>query len=190
MIQLLSKWATLKTLIPYFLIFSFFTFFLFPRYEQQLIEIAGEKVQILDKYSSYTTAQVSDLFTKLKAEGRDLDYFITSVIDMIYPLVYGPFFMLLIAFFMKKMTGSETAGLSIAFFLPLLVMLTDYAENFTTLQLLSSFPNLDEDVVFRGSKLANLKLILIILSFGAAFFSCLGWVVKTLVLMTVGRNRG
>jgi len=190
MIQLLSKWATLKTLVPAFLVFSFFTFFLFPRYEQQLTEIAGEKVQLLDKYPIYTTAQVTDLFTKLKTEGRDLHYFITSVIDMIYPLVYGPFFMLLIAFFIKKMTGSETAGLSIAFFLPLLVMLIDYGENFTTLQLLSSFPNLDEGVVFRGSKLANIKIIFILLSFGAAFFSCLGWIVKTLIVMTVGRNRG
>jgi len=190
MIQLLSKWTTLKTLIPAFLVFSFFTFFLFPRYEQQLIAIAGEDVQILDKYPTYTTAQVTDLFTTLKTEGRDVHYFITSVIDMIYPLVYGPFFMLLIAFFIKKMTGSETTGLSIAFILPLLVMMTDYAENFTILQLLSSFPNLDENLVFRGSKLANLKLIFIILSFGAAFFSCLGWIVKTLVLMTVGRNRG
>ena len=189
MLQLLSKWATPKVLIPYFLLNCLFSFFLFPKYEQQLQTIAGEEVTILDKYPTYTMAQVTELFNKIKEEGRDIHYFITSVIDMVYPLVYGPFAMLLITFLVKQIFEKPRALLSVALVIPLLLIVTDYAENLTTLELLSSFPNLDEAMVFRGSKLANLKLVFILLVGGCVIFAALGWIIKVLLLMTFARKR-
>ena len=189
MIQLLSKWAIPKVILPLFLLNCLFSFFLFPKYEQQLQELAQEKVTILDKYPTYTMAQVTDLFTKIKEEGRAIHYFLTSVIDMIYPFVYGPFLMLLITFLVKQIFDQPRALLYVAFLIPLLLMLTDYAENMTTLQLLSSFPNLDEGLVSRGSKLANLKIVCILLAGGCALFATLGWITKTLLMMTFNRQR-
>ncbi len=189
MTQLLSKWAVPKIILPFFLLNLVFAF-LFPRYENQLSAIAGEKVQILDKYPMYTKVQVMDLFTKIKAEGREIHRFMTSVVDMIYPLVYGPFLMLLITFLLKKVFGPKTGGLNFIFGICLLLMLVDYGENFTTLQLLGSFPNLEDSVVSRGSTLANLKLVLMLLCSGIALFATLGWVGSYLIKMTVNRNRG
>ena len=189
MTQLLSKWAVPKVILPFFLLNIVFAF-LFPRYENQLSTIAGEKVQILDKYPMYTKAQVMELFTKIKAEGREIHRFITSVIDMIYPLVYGPFLMLLITFLLKKVFGPKTGGIGLIFGICLLLMIVDYYENFTTLQLLSSFPNLEDSVVSRGSTLANLKLVLILLSSGLALFAFLGWIGSYLMGRIFNRNRG
>ena len=189
MIDLISKWAKSVPILSLLVLFMFFTFFLFPKYSNQLNEIAGEQVQILDKYLNYTKAQVTDLFTKIKAEGRDLHHFITSCIDMIYPLVYGPFLMLLTAFFMRKVNPKIRRGLFFAFLIPFLLMLIDYAENFTTLQLLSSFPNLDDRIINRGSKLANLKLILILISLGMVLFSALFWLLQYVLEATFSRQR-
>ncbi len=188
MTQFLLKWAVPKVILPFFLLNIIFAF-LFPRYENQLSIIAGEKVQILDKYPIYTKAQVMELFTKIKAEGREIHRFMTSVVDMIYPLVYGPFLMLLITFLLKKIFGPKPGGIGFVFGICLLLMIVDYFENFTTLQLLSSFPNLEDSVVVRGSKLANLKFILLLLCSGLALFASLGWLGSYLIKMTVNRNR-
>lgn len=190
MTQLLSKWAIPKVILPLFILNLVFALFLFPRYENQLSHIAGEKVQILDKYPIYTKAQVMELFTKIKAEGREVHRFMTSVVDMIYPLIYGPFLMLLITFLLKKVFGPRAGGIGFVFGICLLLMMVDYAENFTTLQLLNSFPNLEDSVVSRGSTTANLKLVLLLLCSGMALFSALGWIGSYLIKMTVNRNRG
>jgi len=188
MIELLKKWSKPVVIVPFLLLYLFFSFFLFPKYGNQISGIAGEEVKILDYYPKYTKAQVTELFTKIKAEGRDIHRFITGRIDMVYPLIYGPLLMLLIAFFMLKLSP-KGAGLSAAFLVPLLLMLTDYAENFTTLQLLSSFPNLDDATVARGSFLANLKLVLLLIAGGMVIFSALFWILQSLITMTLNRKR-
>ncbi len=189
MIELLKKWSKPMVILPFLLLYLFFTFFLFPKYGNQLNEIAGEKVQILDLYPNYTKAQVTELFTKIKAEGRDIHRFITGRIDMVYPLIYGPFLMLLISFFMLKISPKARRGLFFAFLVPLLLMVTDYAENFTTLQLLSSFPDLDDSVVSRGSTLANLKLLVMLIAMGMVIFSILFWILQYLLEITFSRKR-
>ena len=188
MTQLLSKWAVPKLILPLFLLNIVFAF-LFIKYETQMSTIAGEKVQILDKFPVYTKAQVMELFTKIKAEGREIHRFVTGVIDMIYPLVYGPFLMLLITFLLKKVFGPEAGGIGFVFGLCLMLMLVDYFENFTTLQLLDSFPNLEDNMVARGSKTSNLKVLLLVLCSGMAIFSALGWLGSYLIKMTVNRPR-
>ena len=189
MIELLKEWSKPMIFLPFLLLYLFFTFFLFPKYGNQLNDLAGEKVQILDLYPKYTKAQVTELFTKIKAEGREIHRFITSRIDMVYPLIYGPLLMLLISFFMLKISPKARSGLFFAFLIPFLLMLTDYAENSTILQLLSSFPNLDDSLVERGSFLANLKLVLMLLAIGMVIFSALFWILQYLLEITFNRRR-
>lgn len=188
MTQFLSKWAIPRVILPFFILNLIFSF-LFTRYENQLSTIAGEKVQILDKYPLYTKVQVMDLFTKIKAEGRETHQFVTGVVDMVYPLIYGPFLMLLITFFLKKIFGPKVGGINLVFGICLCLMITDYCENFTTLQLLSSFPNLEDSVVSRGSTLANLKLVLLLLCSGLVLFSALGWIGSYLMTSILNRKR-
>jgi len=189
MIELLTKWSKPMVILPFLVLYLFFTFFLFPKYGNQLNDLAGEKVQILDLYPKYTKAQVTELFTKIKAEGREIHRFITSRIDMVYPFIYGPLLMLLISFFMLKISPKARGGLFFAFLIPFALMLTDYAENFTTLQLLSSFPDLDDSLVSRGSFLANLKLVIMLIAFGMVIFSALFWILQYLLEITFNRKR-
>lgn len=189
MIDLLTKWSKPFIILSFLLAYLFFTFFLFPKYGNQLHELAGEPVKILDLYPNYNKEQVMELFTKIKGEGRAIHTFITGRIDMLYPLIYGPLLMLLTAFIMLKISPTARKGLVAAFTIPLLLMITDYCENFTTLQLLDTFPTLDENVVARGSKLASFKLIMIVLAVGMVVFSALFWVLQYVLKITFGRNR-
>jgi len=189
MIDLLAKWSKPIVILPFLLLFCYFTFVLFPKYGNQLTEIAGEKVQLLDVYPNYTKEQVTELFTKIKAEGREIHQFVSGRIDMLYPLIYGPLLMLLISFLMLKLNPNNRRGLFFAFAVPFLLMLIDYYENFTILQMLDSFPTLDANVVARGSKLVSFKFLFVVINMGMVVFSVLFWILQYIFEITFGRRR-
>ena len=81
---------------------------------------------------------------------------------MIFPLVYGPLF-ILVFFFIKGIFGETSTWMLIALF-PILTMGLDYMENFNTLEMLSSFLNLSEAMVDKGSSFSEKKHFLTLLS--------------------------
>ncbi len=156
MITTLHRLAQWKLVLPLALAFACFTGYLFPNYQAQLSALAGEEVQLLDLYPSYSTAEVQQLFSSIQSEGIAIHQRVTSVWDMIYPLIYTSFTMLLLSLLLKRVCPPNSLLQYLAFF-PLIVMGFDYAENFNTLQLLDSFPNLDDALVAKGSQLTNYK---------------------------------
>lgn len=169
MIRFLQRTSTWKYIVPLFLLFCGFTFYLFPHYQSRLNEIAGDKVKILDTRFSYTRDDVINEFKKLKPEGRKLYTFIVGRIDMAYPLIYGLFFILILAYLFKKTTKIDSKVILIAL-LPALGMLFDYLENMNTLHLLKRYPAISVQNVARGEQMTRMKHGILFISMGLTFF--------------------
>ena len=131
-LNMLRKYSNWKIMLPSSILFIIFTLIIFPFYLSQLNEIANEKVLFLDGRLSYNYEQVNILFNKMGREGRDIYHFMAGKVDMIYPIVYSLFFVLLLASLLKKIFSQKSKIILISL-LPLIGMLFDYLENFNTL---------------------------------------------------------
>lgn len=162
--NVLAKYSTWKLILPSFIAFAV-CLYLFQSAQNDLSTIAGEPVVIIDMMPNYDKALINDFFTNIKPEGIAIHKFITSVVDMIFPIAYGVLFILLLAFFIKKILGPESNWMYLSL-IPLALMIFDYQENFRILGLIDSFPDLDVAKVDRASSSSSIKSILTNVCFG------------------------
>lgn len=179
MIEIFKRLATWKLIIPFIILFSVFTFHLFPKYQAEIKAIAGEEIDILDVRASYRFREVKIDFEKMQPEGRAIHQFLTGKIDMVYPLVYGPMLILLLGFFLKGTFKSESKKIYFAF-IPIFLVITDYLENFNTLGLLRDFPNITQEGVMWGATLTQLKHFFSLLSLILLLIVFTLWIIKKL----------
>ena len=156
--KLLTTASNWKIILPSFLAFMV-CLYLFQEYQSEINAITGEESPIVDLRKDYDKAEIQEFFGLLKEEGRQMHRDITGILDMIFPFAYGSFFILVCAFFLKKITHSQSNWMYLALF-PILLMLVDYWENFNTLGMLDAFPDLDAQKVVEASRITGLKNIL------------------------------
>ena len=152
----LIKYSNRKVILSLFILVLLFMSVIFPHYEAKINKAANEKVRILDARFSYNFEQVNSLFAKMGSEGRETYHFIVANVDMVYPLVYGLFFILSIASLLKKIFPGRPNTLPVAL-IPLIAVVFDYLENFNTLKMLGNFPNIIRDEVAKGAFFTQLK---------------------------------
>ncbi len=182
---ILLKIAQWKFIIPLFLLSALFNFYLFPKHE---VQYNNESLKSLDIRTSYTKEDVMELFNKLDDEGRKTYEYSISVIDMIYPLVYGMLLILLLSKLIKNLFREESNYIYLSL-LPILIMIFDYAENTNTLMMLSKYPEISNTSVALGSLFSGLKwysvsAILMLLISGFLF-----WIVKEILLKKQGQKK-
>ena len=166
------------------LTFLFFMVSLFPSLQSEVNNIAGKEVKSLDARLSYTKNDVSQLFETVKSKGREKMEFISGVVDMTYPLIYGILFFLL----MTKLTNSFSNNKwKTIRFLPLIGMLFDYVENFSILNMLNSYPIISETQVLISSSATSLKWFFVNISLLLIIFLT---VVKIFQGIKTAGNRG
>ena len=176
--KILLKIAQWKFIIPLFLLAALFNFYLFPKHE---VQYNNESLKSLDTRTSYTKGDVMELFSKMGEEGRRSYEYSISVIDMIYPIIYGMLLILLLSKLIKNIfrEGSNYIYLSL---LPIFIMIFDYAENTNTLTMLSKFPEISDSSVVFGSLVSGIKwysvsAILMLLITGILY-----WIVKKILM--------
>lgn len=152
--HILQKLATWKVIVPLILLYLLIALVLFPRYQKQMDTIAGEHVIPLDLRLSYTPADMEATYQLIGPEGRTIKRNMYRGLDMIYPLVYGLLFALLFLN-LSKDVGDKKWGLLL--FLPFIGMLFDYLENFSMLNFLSQYPDIDEQRIHIASYFTALK---------------------------------
>jgi hypothetical protein len=177
--KILQRASTWKYILPLFILFFGITCFVFPSYHSRLKEIAGEEVKSLDSRFSYTMDEVRTDFEKLGVAGRSLYQSIVGGIDMVYPIVYGLFFILILANLLKKTTNPGSKFMLLAM-LPTLGVLCDYLENINTLSLLRDYPHLSEQSVAWGEQMTRMKLAFLLLTLGFVLFLAVSLLVKRL----------
>lgn len=173
----ISNW---QFILPFFILFALFSFYIFPDFQSRLTDAAGEEITALDTRFSYTHEEVLTSFEKLGEQGRVLYTVIVGRIDMVYPMVFGFLFVLILAWLLRRITHPESDWMYLSL-LPLLVILLDYLENFNTLHLLKTFPNITEEAVSRGETFTLLKHVLGLV--------CVALIVCLAVVLVVRRMR-
>ncbi|PID33228.1 hypothetical protein CR969_01815 [Candidatus Saccharibacteria bacterium] len=136
--------------------FLFITLYAFPSFQAEFNQIAGTEIKSLDTRLWYSQQDILALFQILQEDGRDKLRLFSGVVDMIYPLVYGALFFLLL----KKLAGSfstKKSWLKYVCFLPIIAAVFDYIENINILIMLDTFPNISSTQVMLGSAATSLK---------------------------------
>jgi hypothetical protein len=101
-------------------------------------------MKILDMMpSGFTPEYVMELLETLGEEGREFYLFRQIPMDMIYPLLFGITYCLLIGFFLKVLQKSNTKLIYLSIF-PLVAGFFDYCENIGIIMLLKNWPDFSE----------------------------------------------
>ena len=161
--NILDKMSNWKFILPFFILFLIFPFFLFPYHQERMARLAGQEIMPLDSRFSYSYNEVKNDFDKLGVEGRNVYRTAIGVVDMIFPLIYGPLFILVLAWLLKRLTRRDSNWILLAWF-PLIGILFEYLENFNTLSLLNNYPAITESAVSYGEQMTQLKHIFLMLS--------------------------
>jgi hypothetical protein len=83
---------------------------------------------------------------------------LVRAVDMIYPLLFGLSYCLLLGYFLKKLNklNSPYSFLSL---LPIIAGIADYLENFGIITMLKSYPELKETTVYATNLFSVIKSI-------------------------------
>jgi len=136
--------------------------YIFPIYQAKINEIAGYRITSLDGRFSYTKAEVDKVFNDMGIEGRKVNQFVSGVVDMIYPLVYGLLFFLVLT----KLTNSfSNHKIKLVCLVPMIAILFDYLENFGVLIMLNEYPEITKNQVTINSILTSTKWGFVLIAF-------------------------
>jgi hypothetical protein len=133
--------------------------------------------------TGYDLNYVSALFTSLGENGR-LTYLSNQIpVDMIYPLLFGISYCLLLGYFLKKMNKLNSQYRYLCL-LPIIAGIADYLENIGIIVMLKNYPELTEVAVKTTSFFSLIKSIST-----SAFFIILIIMLITLAIKFMKRNK-
>ena len=108
--------------------------------------------------SSYSSEYIHTLFTTLGNKGREVYLFNQIPIDMIYPVLFGISYCLLLAFVLNKLNKLNTI-LFYGCFFPLIAGIADYMENFNIIAMLTNYPNISSPIATMTNSFTILKSV-------------------------------
>ena len=116
-------------------------------------------MQLLDMMpTGYNLKYVNELFTELGANGRSTYLTNQIPVDMVYPLLFGISYCLLLGYFLKKMNKLNTQYRYLCL-LPIIAGIADYLENIGIIAMLKNYPELTEVAVKTTSFFSLIKSI-------------------------------
>jgi len=104
----------------------------------------------------YSYAYVMQLFNELGIEGRNVYLNYQIPVDMIYPLLFGISYSLILAYFLQKINKLKTPYLILCLF-PLIAASFDYFENLGIVLIILKFPNITKTTVILNSIFTIIK---------------------------------
>jgi hypothetical protein len=96
--------------------------------------------------TGYNQDYVNELFRTLGQNGREIYLTNQIPVDMIYPLLFGLTYSLLLAYFLKKLNKLKSPFTYLCL-LPIIAGIADYLENIGIITMLKSYPNFTETTV-------------------------------------------
>lgn len=125
--------------------------------------------------TGYDLNYVSELFTSLGENGR-LTYLTNQIpVDMIYPLLFGLSYCLLLGYFLKKLNKLNSPYIHLCV-IPIIAGIADYLENIGIIIMLKNYPELKETAVYTTNIFSVIK------SISTSIFS----IVLIVILITLG----
>lgn len=114
--------------------------------------------------TGYDFNYVNELFKALGENGRRTYLTNQIPLDMLYPILFGLTYCLLLAYFLKKLNKPNTFLFYLCL-LPIIAGIADYFENFGIIRLLKSYPNITEFTVKVTNSFSVIKSISTSISF-------------------------
>ena len=108
--------------------------------------------------AGYDYTYVKELFNTLGENGREVYLTNQIPVDMVYPLLFGISYSLMMVFFIKKLDKLNTKYMYLSF-LPMIAGISDYCENIGIISMLNNFPNFTENTVNLTSVFSMIKSI-------------------------------
>ena len=128
--------------------------------------------------TGYNRDYVNELFRTLGENGREIYLTNQLPVDMIYPLLFGLTYSLLLAYFLKKLNKLKSPFTYLCL-LPIIAGIADYLENIGIITMLNSYPDLTETTVNATNTFSVIKststsiffiaLIVILITLGIKF---------------------
>lgn len=116
-------------------------------------------IKLLDMMPmGYDLNYVTELFNSLGEIGRKIYLTNQIPVDMVYPLLFGLTYCLLLAYFLKKLNKLNTSLIYLCF-IPIIAGIADYLENFGIIAMLKNYPKLTEIAVKTTSSFTLIKSI-------------------------------
>lgn len=106
----------------------------------------------------YDLNYVNQLFTALGENGRSTYLFNQIPVDMIYPLLFGISYCLLLGYFLKKLNKLNSKYMYLCL-IPIIAGIADYLENIGIITMLKNYPELTEVAVKSTSSFSLIKSI-------------------------------
>ncbi len=168
-----TGWKTLFLFILTQLVYAYMILVTIPS-----VSAYANNLQLLDVMPfGYDVAYVESLLEKLGPEGRRAYRVQQIPVDMLYPILFGLSFSLLMAYVLKKLAPEESP-IFLLCFLPFVVTILDYTENIGILQLLNNYPTNDPDQIAFLSQITVWKSILTSLIFLILIPAAITWFIK------------
>ncbi|HIB47107.1 MAG TPA: hypothetical protein EYN07_08500 [Flavobacteriaceae bacterium] len=104
----------------------------------------------------YSHDYANKLFNTLGEDGREIYLTNQIPVDMIYPLLFGLTYSLLLAYFLKKLNKLKSP-LTYLSLLPIIAGIADYLENIGIITMLKSYPDLAETTVIVTNTFSVIK---------------------------------
>ncbi|NOZ46794.1 MAG: hypothetical protein GXO79_08420 [Chlorobi bacterium] len=106
----------------------------------------------------YDLNYVSELFNSLGEIGQEVYLTNQIPVDMVYPLLFGLTYCLLLAYFLKKLNKLNSSFIYLCL-IPIIAGIADYLENFGIIAMLKNYPELTEVAVKTTSSFSLIKSI-------------------------------
>ena len=154
--KVLEKYATGKKVLSLFILTNVVFLFMLMVTIPKTMEFSNG-MKLLDMLpTGYNLDYVNKLFSTLGENGREI-YLTTQIpVDMIYPLLFGLTYTLLLAYFLKKLNKLKSPFTYLCL-LPIIAGIADYFENIGIITMLNSYPNLTEITVNTTSTFSVIK---------------------------------
>lgn len=108
--------------------------------------------------TGYDLNYVNELFSTLGENGR-LIYLTNQIpVDMIYPLLFGLSYCLLLGYFLKKLNTFYSPYTYLCL-IPIIAGIADYLENLGIITMLNNYPELKESTVYATNMFSVIKSI-------------------------------
>lgn len=119
----------------------------------------SEGMKLLDMMpTGYDLDYVNKLFITLGEDGRNMYLTNQIPVDMVYPLLFGLTYALVLAYFLKKINKLRSP-FSYLCLLPIIAGIADYLENIGIITLLNNYPDFTETTVNTTSMFSLIKSI-------------------------------
>lgn len=134
-----------KVLLPFILTNIIYVFMLTVTIPK-VMEFSGG-MKLLDMMpGGYTSEYVKTLFNNLGNEGRSAYLYKQIPVDMIYPLLFGVSYCMVMAYFLNKL-GKLDSKLIYLCYIPILSGLFDYLENIGIILMLIGYPDISMGLI-------------------------------------------